>query len=283
MAVKPLLIIVVAAAMMAVAAVALVRPISGRRGLPDARGLLWQLTGLVVGFSLCAVVGLLDGPRYRLILSLPALAGICWLLGLVAAERTRPRGQNGSIRLAGLVPRTPGRYAARWAYVSMRTAFLLAAVLALAASALGSPTDSTQVSATAMDGFTTSYGPWPGWYYSVPALIGLACGWAMTEWAIRTVVRRPPVATDPDADGRTRAQSARVALTAACLMALPVVGALLLTMGAGLAHVSPSASVHAIAWAMEVCGSVVLLASAAAWLSALVSGGRAVVPRVVEP
>lgn len=115
MAVKPLLIIVVAAAMMAVAAVALVRLISGRRGLPDARGLLWQLTGLVVGFSLCAVVGLLDGPRYRLILSLPALAGICWLLGLVAVERTRPRGQNGSIRLAGLVPRTPGRYAARWA------------------------------------------------------------------------------------------------------------------------------------------------------------------------
>jgi len=165
----------------------------------------------------------------------------------------------------------------------MRTAFLLAAVLALAASALGSPTDSTQVSATAMDGFTRNYGPWPGWYYSVPALIGLACGWAMTEWAIRAVVRRPPVATDPDADGRTRAQSARVALTAACLMALPVVGALLLTMGAGLAHVSPSASVQAIAWAMEVCGSVVLLASAAAWLSALVSGGRAVVPRVVEP
>jgi len=283
MAVMPLLIVVVAAAMLAVATVALVRLISGRRGLPDARGLLWQLTGLVVGFSLCAAVGLLDGPWHRLILSLPALAGICWLLCLLAAERTRPRGQDGTIRVAGLVPRTPSRYVARWASASMRAVFFLAAILALAASALASPSDSTRVSATTMDGITLSHGPWPGWYYSVPALIGLACGWAMTEWAIRTIAGRAPVATDPDADGRTRVQSARVALTAACLMALPVVGALLLTMGAGLASVSPSASVRAIAWAMGACGGVVLLAPAAAWLSALVSGGRAVLPRVVEP
>lgn len=283
MAVMPLLTIVVVVALMAVATVALVRIISGRRGLPDTRGLPWQLAGLVVGFSLCALIELLDGPRHPLILSLPAVAGTCWLLGLVAAERTRPRGQDGSIRVAGLVPRTPGHYAARWAFTSMRAVFLLATVLALAASALGSPSDSTRVSATTMDGITRSHGPWPGWYYSVPALIGLACGWAMTEWAIRTVAGRAPATTDPEADGRARVQSARAALTAACLMALPVVGALLLAMGAGLAGVSPSAAVRGLAWAMEACGGVVLLASAATWLSALVSGGRAVVPRVAEP
>lgn len=66
-------------------------------------------------------------------------------------------------------------------------------------------------------------------------------------------------------------------------MALPVLGALLLTMGAGLESVSPSALVRSIAWAMGLIGGAILLTSAVAWLSALVSGGRAVVPRVVEP
>lgn len=283
MAVMPLLTIVLVVAVTALATVQLVRRISGRRGLPDARALLWQLTGLVVGFSLCAVVELLDGPRHPLILSLPALAGSCWLLGLIAAERTRPRGQSSDIRVAGLVPRTLSRYVARWARISMRLAFLAAAVLALAASALASPSDSRMVSATTTAGTALGHGPWPGWYYSFPALIGLACGWVLTEWAIRTIAGRAPASTDASADGRARVQSARAALTAACLMALPVLGALLLTMGAGLESVSPSALVRSIAWAMISVGGVVLLASAVAWLSALVSGGRAVVPRVLEP
>jgi len=222
------------------------------------------------------------GPRHPLVLSLPTLAGSCWLLGLIAAEHTR-RGQSGAIRVAGLVSRTLSRYVVRWARVSMRAAFLAAAALALAASALGSASDSTLVSATTIDGRMLSHGPWPGWYYSVPALIGLACGWVMTEWTIRTVAGRAPVTTDADADGRARVQSARAALTAACLMALPVLGALLLTMGAGLESVSPSALVRSIAWAMGLIGGAILLTSAVAWLSALVSGGRAVVPRVVEP
>ena len=277
-----LLMVVVAGAVTALATVGLIRMISGRRGFSDSHGLLWQLAGLVVGFSLCAVVELLDGPRHPLVLSLPTLAGSCWLLGLIAAEHTR-RGQSGAIRVAGLVPRTLSRYVARWARVSMRAAFLAAAALALAASALGSASDSTLVSATTIDGRMLSHGPWPGWYYSVPALIGLACGWVMTEWTIRTVAGRAPVTTDADADGRARVQSARAALTAACLMALPVLGALLLTMGAGLESVSPSALVRSIAWAMGLIGGAILLTSAVAWLSALVSGGRAVVPRVVEP
>jgi len=277
-----LLMVVVVGAVTALATVGLIRRISGRRGLSDAHGLLWQLAGLVVGFSLCAVIELLDGPRHPLVLSLPTLAGSCWLLGLIAAERTR-RGQSGAIRVAGLMPRTLSLYVTRWARVGMRAAFLAAAALALAASALGSASDSTLVSATTIDGRMLSHGPWPGWYYSVPALVGLACGWAMTEWAIRTVAGRPPFATDADADGRARVQTARAALTAACLMALPVLGALLLTMGAGLESVSPSALVRSIAWAMGLIGGAILLASAVAWLSALVSGGRALVPRVVEP
>ena len=47
--------------------------------------------------------------------------------------------------------------------------------------------------------------------------------------------------------------------------------------------VSPSALVRDVARAMAVAGGITLLVSAAAWLAALVSGGRAVVPRVTRP
>ena len=229
-----LFMVVVILSATTLATVALIRRMSDRRGLSDPHGLIWQLAGLVTGVFLCAAVVCIEGPRHPLTLALPALAGSCWLLGVVAAERSRPRAQRGTIRVAGLVPRAPSLYVAPWAYATMRTVFLTAAALSLASSALGSPSGATRYSATTMDGITRTYGPWPGWYYTVPALISLVFGWVMTEWAIRTITGRPPLATGADADGRARVQAARAALTAACLMALPVVGALLLSMGAGL-------------------------------------------------
>lgn len=275
--------IIVALAAATLITLALVRLISGGHGLRDVRGTVWQFAGLLLGFTVCVVVELLDGPRHRLILSLPALAGCCWLLGLIAAEYTRPRDQTGSIRVAGLVPRTPSRYVARWARAGMRATFLVAAALAFTASAMGSASDSTRLSAVTSTRTILSHGPWPGWYYGGPALIGLLCGLALTETAVSTIAARAPLASDATVDGRARVQSARAALTAATLIALPVLGALLLEMGAGLAGVSPSAFVRDVARAMAVAGGITLLASAAAWLAALVSGGRAVVPRVPEP
>jgi hypothetical protein len=275
--------IVIALAAAALATLALVRLISSGHRLRDVRGTVWQFAGLLLGVTVCVVVELLDGPRHRLILSLPALAGCCWLLGLIAAEYTRPRDQVGSIRVAGLVPRTPSRYVARWARTGMRAAFLIAAALALAASAMGSPSDSTLISAATSTRTIVSHGPWPGWYYGVPALIGLLCGLALTEVTVSMIAARAPLATDATVDARARVQSVRAALTAATLIALPVLGALLLEMGAGLAAVSLSAFVRDVARVMALAGGITLLASAAAWLAALVSGGRAVVPRVAKP
>jgi hypothetical protein len=277
----PAIVVALAAAILVV--LALVRLISSGHGSRDVRGTVWQFAGLLLGFAVCVVVELLDGPRHRLILSLPALAGCCWLLGLIAAEYTQPRHQTGSIRVAGLVPRTPSRYVARWARAGMRVAFLVAAALALAASAMASPSDSTLISAATSTRTILSHGPWPGWYYGAPALIGLLCGLALAEVTVGMIAARAPLTTDTTVDGRARVQSARAALTAATLIALPVLGALLLEMGAGLAGVSPSAFVRDVARAMAVAGGITLLASAAAWLAALVSGGRAVVPKVTKP
>ena len=277
----PSIVVVLAAATLA--ALAVVRLVSSGHGSRDVRGTVWQFAGLLLGVALCVFAEFLDGPRHRLILSLPALAGCCWLLGLIAAEYTRPRSRTGAIRVAGLAPRTPSRYVARWARTSMRAAFLIAATLALTASAMGSPAHSARLSAAASARTILGHGPWPGWYYGAPALIGLLCGLALTEVTVSMIAARAPLATDATVDGRARVQSARAALTAATLIALPVLGALLLEMGAGLAGVSPSAFVRDVARAMAVVGGITLLASAAAWLAALVSGGRAVVPRVAKP
>ena len=140
----PAIIVVLAAG--ALVTLALVRVISGARGPRDVHGTVWQFAGLILGVVACAGVMLLDGPRHRLILSLPALAGCCWLLGLLAAECTRPRSQVGAIRVAGLAPRSPSRYVARWARAGMRAVFLIAAALALTASAIGSPSAATPAS-----------------------------------------------------------------------------------------------------------------------------------------
>jgi hypothetical protein len=277
----PAIIVVLAAA--ALATLALVRLISAPPAARDMHGTVWQFAGLLLGVVACAVVELLDGPRHRLILSLPALAGCCWLLGLLAAEYTRPRDRAGAIRVAGLAPRTPSRYVARWARAAMRAAFLIAAVLALTASAMGSPRHSSRLPMAASTRTLFGHGPWPGWYYAAPALIGLLCGLALTEIAVSMIAARAPLTTDTTVDGRARVQSARAALTAATLIALPVLGALLLGMGAALADVSPSAFVRDVARATAVAGGITLLASAVAWLAALVSGGRAVVPRVAKP
>jgi hypothetical protein len=274
------IILVVALAAVTLVTVTLVRVRSGRRGISDTHGLLWQFAGLLAGCLLCAVVALVDSPRQPLILALPSLAGCCWLLSLIAAELTRRRRHSGTVRVAGLALRTPGCYLVRWALVGMRLAFAGTAALALTASLLASPRDSTQISALRPAGQMLSHGPWPGWYYSLPALVGLLVGWLLTELAIRTVVGRAPILANADADERARAQAARAALAAASLMAVPVLGVLLVTMGSGLVSISPSALLRGMAWGMQLVGGILVLASAAAWLSALASGGRAVIPLV---
>lgn len=278
MALLLITIVVVVLGAIALALVTAARRRSRHQAVSDMHGLLWQFAGCIV----CVVTVRLEVARQQLVLALPSLAGSCWLLGLMVAELTRRRRQSGSVRVAGLVPRTPGCYVMRWALVGMRSAFAVTAAVALAAALLASPSQSTQISVAWSGGRTISYGPWPGWYYSLPALAGLVVGWLLTELTVRTVVGRAPAVGDPDADERMRIQAVRAAVVAASLIAAPVLGALLLAMGAGIASVSHSDALHGLAWGMRLVGGGLVLASGVAWSGALVSGGRAVVPGVVE-
>jgi len=253
--------------------------LAGGRFPSDAHGFLWQAIGLWTGCMLCLVLWLLDGPRHVLVLALPSVAGCCWLLSLLMAERTRHGMETGDVRIAGLVPRRASRYVARWAPTVMRASFLAAVCLSLTAILLASAHDPRAYSATWADGTLRTHGPWPGWPYAVPALLGLAVGWMLAEVVMRLVVDRAPASRHAPADDGLRMLSARAALTAACIVSLPTLAALLLAMGASFHSAAPSGLLRSAGWAMIAFGGLLGLTASAAWLAALLSGGRAVLAR----
>lgn len=102
----------------------------------------------------------------------------------------------------------------------------------------------------------------------------------MTESAIRTVVRRPPAAGDQALDNARRILGARAAVTAAMLMAVPTVAALLLSMGGPVHGTCPSSAEETLSLVMLATGGLLALISAGGWAAALLSGTGSVVPRV---
>jgi len=274
-----LIFLAVVAGAALVVLVAGVRVLLRRESVKDPSGLGSQLAGLIVGTVLA--VGLWVVDRHLILVLAPA-AGMCWLIGLIAAERTRKRRNAGSVRLAGLVPRTLGRYLSRWALGGMRAAFAATAGLAAAGIALASSRDSSMYTAACPDGTLAGHGPWPGAAYALPALAALVAGWALTEWTIRLIAARAPEPVSDVGDAGRRALAARTAVTAAGLMVAPTLAGLLVPMGASLHATCPSGARDALALVMLAAGAGLALISAAAWVAALLTVGRAVVPRVAE-
>jgi len=209
------------------------------------------------------------------------LAGSCWLVGLIVAERGRERLPAEPLRVAGLGPRTVGGIVSRHALAAMRITFVLTATLAGLAMVLASEEDATSYSQSCLDGTVAGHGPWPGAPYAVPALVGLALGWTLAEWAIRCVVGRPPGAGHPQADNARRILAARTAVLLV-LLVLPTLAALLVSMGAGVHGTCPTGGENALSLGMLWADGLLALASAGGWVAALFSGGRSVVPRVLE-
>ncbi len=198
------------------------------------------------------------------------------------AERRRERLPLGPLRVAGLGPRTAGGIVSRHALAAMRGAFLITAGLAVLAIVLASDEDPRSYVQACLDGTRSTTGVWPGAPYAVPALVALALGWTLAEWAIRSVVRRPPGDGPQAADGARRILAARTAVTAAMLMALPTLALVLLSMGARVHGACPTGGENTLSLGMLWAGGALALVSAGGWVAALLSGGRSVVPRVVE-
>ena len=236
--------------------------------LEGRRGLL-RLLGAVVGLAAAAVLVAEDTLGLGLLLAAPA-AGLGLLLGVLAAELV-VRPPSGPRRSAGLSRRHASDYLPpRLTAVVVATGTTLL-VLAGVTTALGSPDDLGRPgrwlthACSAVE--TSSRGPWPGSYYTVPLLGLAAVGVGLALLVLRTTVARPPLlpgsSADPArssaADDELRAASARAVVAAVgALLALPLAGTAVLAASGigGLVGCAP-------AWWGAVAAGLLVLAALA--------------------
>ncbi|GAA1984268.1 hypothetical protein GCM10009718_22040 [Isoptericola halotolerans] len=190
-------------------------------------------------------------------------------------ERTwpRPRGQVRSAPLARRTVRSLG---------GVRLSLLLATAggLAVVLVVCGLTADPTGRAfptgpATVPDGGVVegASGPYPGWPYAVPMLLGIAVAVAATLVTLRTITRRPPLHdVPPPADDAVRATSAARLLGAVQLcfglalgLTLAVSGSAVRSGGRGLVlNGADDAGLVALGVALSVVGAAVALAAVVA-------------------
>lgn len=193
------------------------------------RGLVARFLGLGLGAVSAALVALgipvrvVTGPGSAVAIA-PAVGFGVFLLVTCLAELGTP-GPQSRVRLASMRTR-------RVSDVLPRSVTTLGAVGALALGgalvagwAMGAPDDVGRpgrslttvcrgvIGADGAQQVGSSHGPWPGSYYAVPMLVGLAAAVLLVGATVRAVVRRArPGAESEDADDALRRESARVVL-----------------------------------------------------------------------
>ena len=135
----------------------------------------------------------------------PSIAALLFLSVHAAGERTWPR-PTGTVRRASLVRREPSATASwlRWATGAWAVA-LVVALACFAATANGG----RSVRAALPDGSVNQAGPYPGWFYGGPLLVGVALVLVATWGVLGLIARRPAVLdADPEHDAASRRLSA---------------------------------------------------------------------------
>jgi hypothetical protein len=204
----------------------------------------WRLGGLLVGLVAAAVCASLTMSALGRISALaPVALGAGLLLGTIAGELTA-RPSRGAVRSASLHTRRVGDYVSRGqVLVATGTLALLALVLGFG-TLRGSADDQGRagralttrcvrdVPGLGPTEISSTRGPWPGSFYTVPLALGLLVLVLLAVLALRTIVQRPA----PDSDSQQLDTVARQAATqnvlSACTVAgLLIVGPLALIMG----------------------------------------------------
>ncbi|WP_034661014.1 hypothetical protein [Cellulomonas sp. KRMCY2] len=233
--------------------------------LTAAVGWASLIGGLVVG-----AIGVMMGNLNlggRTIALIPCAAGIVFLAVHTAGELTWPR-PRGEVRVARLAVRDTGDVApswlraAPWAWASLLTV----ALVAFGAMAYGPRTIAATVPAGALVGAGRAYevGPFPGWWYGVPLLIGTAAMLLSTELVLRLITLRPALTDIPaDWDMALRRRSARRVLRGGqAPLAMTTSGVLWVAHQAIARGTSPSdllaGTCLVLAWMAAVGGIVVM-------------------------
>ncbi len=205
-------------------------------------GLASRGIGMAAGVALLVVLGQLDRLGQILVL-VPAVFAVVQLIGVWVAEvmTRRDARQPGS---AAVEVRRVRDYLPRpLAVTSVASAVVLAGVIAFTSSVasaddLGRAGRSMAYrcrNATVCD--DGSFGPWPGSFYTVPAMIGLVLALALTAAALTAAVRRPRNGGEPivaAVDDAIRRQSISTAVASALLASAGTLAGLGLSAGSGL-------------------------------------------------
>jgi hypothetical protein len=206
-------------------------PRSLRRGVPDGGRRLWRLGGIVAGAVAVWATRDVGALGAGVMLAGPVF-GLCVLGGVLFGELLARR-PAGPVRAAGLQVRRgldflPPRAGAA-------TVLMTGALVVMAVGGAVTATRTGDAAGRALQvecpPVTSSSGPFPGWFYSRPALVALVLGLAATLLVLRQIARRPWPASDVPQRDETetllRNRSAEAALAG--------YGVLITTMLAGFA------------------------------------------------
>lgn len=234
--------------------------------LPGASSLRWLLLGL----GCAGLLWVVSAPLHGSVLAAPPVAAAAVLVGL-ARCRGGAAAPEPPQRRASLVPRTARSLLGRCTPTALRLAVFAAAAGLVGCGLAGDPGGRSFTTASGGPGglgMTVTTGPWPGWFYGLPGLAGLALCWLAFEVALARIVRRPA-----RPDGIARRDRARLAATALVLGVVPVVGALMVAVGSALG--ARGAASHTAGLLLVLGGLAVLVGSAAGWLVTVASAVRA--------
>lgn len=226
----------------------------------------WRWGGVLVGAIAALVVALSMGLGRGVLLAVPVFSlGV--VLGVVLGELRAPR-PAGPVRRAAVETRSVRDYLPRWPAAFVAVAGVTELVLLVWTTSVGSSDDMGRAgrSLTRVCGdVTTTKGPWPGSFYSVPLGAAVVVGLLLAAVGLWRVVGRPRPTDESGElvhDDQARRLSA-TALTGACgvLITVPLLGASLVAAAALLPMPCAPTSWTLIGWALIVlaAGWLVLL------------------------
>ena len=259
--------------------IALAAALGPRRGpLPEDPGVRlravartttrWRIAGLALGLGLAVYLLDADDLGRGLVLAAPVV-GLGVLVGVVGGE-LRVAPPSGATRTAALEVRRVRDYLPRVLAPVVAAATLTLLGLLAVTTAVGSPDDQgragrslTTTCRVAVDGLltetTSSTGPWPGAFYSVPLAAALVGGLLAATTALRAVARRPRQGEHLGLDDalRRRAASAVVAAVGV-LVGVPLAG-VTVTAAVAVQNSCPSVGWRGLAGLLLVLGPAGLL------------------------
>lgn len=194
----------------------------------------WRWAGIGLGVILAAAT-IAGGDLGRGPLLAAVTFGLGVLAGVLAGEvLVRPHHENH--RVASARPRSIRQYLPPVLTRAVAAATVILVDLMAVTTAAGSPDDQnrpgrslTYETPDRLQG--ASAGPWPGSYYTVPALVALLVAGILTAVVLATIARRA-AATDLTVDTAARRRSAEAVIAAwGVAVGIPLVGFSITAMG----------------------------------------------------